>query len=52
MHDKDERLVSRTVMRIMSIDVDKDHQRHSIEISPAGFIGRNENKSIHGKGEP
>jgi len=30
-------------MRIKAIDVDKDQQRHSIEILRAGNIGRDEN---------
>jgi len=42
-HAKSERLVSRKVRRLKAIDVDKDHQRHSIEILLAGFIGRDEN---------
>jgi len=44
IHDNGERLVSRTVRRIKEIDVDKDQQKHSIEILQAGYKGRDENK--------
>jgi hypothetical protein len=30
-------------MCIKAIDANKDQQRHSIEILPAGYIGRDEN---------
>jgi hypothetical protein len=42
IHDKMEQLVSRTVRRVRAIDVDKDQQRHLIEILPAGYIERDE----------
>jgi hypothetical protein len=43
IHVKCERLVSWTVMHIKALEVDKDQQRHSIEILRAGYIGRDEN---------
>jgi len=42
IHDKGRRLVPRTVRRNKVMDVDKDPQTHSIEISPAGYTGRDE----------
>jgi len=33
-------------MRMKAIDVDTNQQRHSIEILPAEYIGRNENVSM------
>jgi len=44
IHDKGERLVSGTIGRIKAIDVDKNQQRHSIEILHAEFIGRDNTK--------
>jgi len=43
-HAKSERLVSEKVRRLKAIDVDKDQQRHSIEILRSGYIGKDENK--------
>ena len=35
--------VTRTVRLYKAIDVDKVHQRHTMEILHAGYIGRDEN---------
>jgi hypothetical protein len=48
IHDKNERLVPRTVMCIKAIDVDKDPQRLLIEFLHAGYIGGNENTMYSG----
>jgi len=42
-HGNGEWLVPRTVRRYMAINVDKAHQRHSIETLPAGYIGKDDN---------
>ena len=42
IHDKSEQSVSRTVRRSKAI-VDENPQRHSTEVLPARYIGRDEN---------
>jgi hypothetical protein len=43
IRDEGEQLVLMIVRRIKATDVDKEPQRHSIEILPAGYIGSDEN---------